>query len=157
MFEHASYSAAVTSWRSMQNGESVTWWEGFSSALPSSAPMKNLPPAMRTVSLGHDGGGGATRAALADIEGPEVESAAALGARVRRNMSAPPTPRAAVDAARIHGTRDRGRAALTGMGRGGMGDPRGPRAPKLDATGKVSTAFETNGSPRAVDTGTPAI
>src|SRR5579859_2170757 len=97
IFEHASYSPAVTSWTSMQNGDNVTWCAGFSSSLPSSAPMKNLPPAILAISLGREGGGGGGAArALADADGGGASAAPSAGPRAR--MAKNPTAAAATAA-----------------------------------------------------------
>src|SRR2546423_12694028 len=69
----ALYAATVTSVRSMQYGLSVTECAGFSlsSARGSLEPMKNSPPSILIMPVGH--AGGATTTAEADAGGVEPE------------------------------------------------------------------------------------
>src|SRR5437764_14652775 len=61
---HGLYWLTVTSVRSMQYAESVTWCAGCSSfaASFSSVPMKNLPPGTSAMPPGHVGAGGGAEA-----------------------------------------------------------------------------------------------
>src|SRR6266699_1677716 len=97
----------------MQKGERVTWWAGFSSALPSSAPMKNLPPEICTMSAGQVGGGGGGGGMGALAEGAKVDDCTALPpGRARSKKRPPPTHAAATTPPATHlGLRARGARA----------------------------------------------
>src|SRR5437660_1834816 len=102
----------------MQNGESVTWWAGFSSALPSSAPMKNLPPEICAMSAGQVGGGGGGGGIGALADRANVDDCTALppgSARSKKRptptLAAARTPPATHLELRARGDRASGRAA----------------------------------------------
>src|SRR5262245_15243409 len=67
----------------MQKGDKVTWCADFSSSLPSSTPMKNLPPAICAMSLRQVGDGEGTTGALTDTDGAAATARSFENARDR--------------------------------------------------------------------------